>query len=154
MGMLVVVILLLALGGCSPGPKKRFLVDGEELVWSEMNMAQRKQHMELVVLPIAGSVFQSWRPGEYDEIGCSLCHGQGAASEDYNMPTAHLPRLSGELFLGQEFRDHPETTGLKLDRLVPEMAAALGKSEFSLITRSGFGCYSCHLGPDGPKFGN
>jgi hypothetical protein len=43
---------------------------------------------------------------------------------------------------------------LKLDRLVPEMAGALGVKEFSLITRRGFGCYSCHLGPEGPMFGN
>jgi hypothetical protein len=144
----------MGIAGCSGGPKRRFFVDGQEMAWSEMNVAQRKQHMDRVVVPIAASVFQSWRPGEYDEIGCALCHGAGFASEDFRMPTAHLPRLSGELFLGREFRDYPETTGLKLDRLVPEMAAALGKSEFSLITRRGFGCYSCHLGPDGPMFGN
>jgi len=34
------------------------------------------------------------------------------------------------------------------------MSTALGKKKFSLITRRGFGCYSCHLGPDGPMFGN
>ncbi len=148
------IILVMSSAGCSTGPKKRFLMDGEEISWPEMNVTQRKQHMEQVVLPIAGSVFQSWRPGEYDEIGCTLCHGVGAANEDFRMPTAHLPPLSGELFLGREFRDYPETTGLKLDRLVPEMAAVLGKGEFSLITRRGFGCYSCHFGPDGPVFGN
>jgi hypothetical protein len=43
---------------------------------------------------------------------------------------------------------------LKLDRLVPEIAAALGLKSFSIITRTGFGCYSCHLGPTGPMFGN
>jgi hypothetical protein len=150
----ILLIVLVSIAGCSAGPKKRFFIDGDEMVWSEMDVAQRKHHMEQVVLPIAGSVFRSWRPGEYDEIGCSLCHGAGAASDDFRMPTTHLPRLSGELFLGREFRDYPETTGLKLDRLVPEMAAALGKDEFSLITRRGFGCYSCHLGPDGPMFGN
>jgi hypothetical protein len=37
---------------------------------------------------------------------------------------------------------------------VPEMAEGLGLKTFSLITRSGFGCYSCHLGPNGPLFGN
>ncbi len=42
----------------------------------------------------------------------------------------------------------------KLDRPVPEMAEALGLKTFSLVTRTGFGCYSCHLGPTGPMFGN
>jgi hypothetical protein len=41
-----------------------------------------------------------------------------------------------------------------LDRLVPEMAGALGLKSFSIITRTGFGCYSGHLGPTGPMFGN
>jgi hypothetical protein len=70
------------------------------------------------------------------------------------MPTSHLPRLSGDFLLGPEFQKHPETTRLKLNRLVPEMAEALGLKPFSIITRKGFGCYSCHLGPDGPLFGN
>jgi hypothetical protein len=34
------------------------------------------------------------------------------------------------------------------------MAGALGLKSFSIITRTGFGCYSCHLGPTGPMFGN
>ncbi|MEJ2589491.1 MAG: hypothetical protein P8165_18290, partial [Deltaproteobacteria bacterium] len=63
-------------------------------------------------------------------------------------------RLSGDLLLGPEFEKYPDTTRLKLNQLVPTMSQALGLKPFSLITRSGFGCYSCHLGPDGPMFGN
>jgi hypothetical protein len=37
---------------------------------------------------------------------------------------------------------------------VPDMAELLGKKPFYLMTRRGFGCYCCHLGPDGPQFGN
>ena len=70
------------------------------------------------------------------------------------MPTTHLPRLSGSVLLGPEFEMHPETTRLKLDQLVPFMATSLGKKTFNVITRRGFGCYSCHLGPTGPMFGN
>lgn len=58
------------------------------------------------------------------------------------------------MLLGPEFEKHPDTTRLKLDRLVPKMAAALGLKPFSLVTRRGFGCYSCHLGPEGSLFGN
>ena len=127
---------------------------GEGLAWTEMNTTQRKAHMGSAVVPLAADIFQAWRPDKYTRVDCTLCHGDSAHWEDFDMPTDHLPRLSGALLLGPEFAKHPETTRLKLDRLVPEMAAALGLKQFSLITRRGFGCYSCHLGPGGPQFGN
>ncbi|WP_217639032.1 hypothetical protein [Syntrophus gentianae] len=55
--------------------------------------------------------------------------------------------------LRPEFAKNPETTRLKLDSLVPAMSEALELKSFSIITRRGFGCYSCHLGPGGPMFG-
>jgi hypothetical protein len=119
-----------------------------------MSIEQRKAHMSNVVLPSAAAVFRVWRPERFAQVDCTLCHGQGANTGKFHMPTAHLPRLSGELFLGPEFKKYPDTTRLKLDRLVPEMAKALGLKSFSIITRTGFGCYSCHLGPTGPMFGN
>ncbi len=131
-----------------PGP------DGKPLTWAEMNLQQRKTRMAAVVVPLAGAIFRSWRPERFGQIDCTLCHGRGATEGNFSMPTAHLPRLSGELLLGPEFARYPDTTRLKLNRLVPGMAAALGLKEFSLVTRRGFGCYSCHLGPDGPMFGN
>lgn len=153
--MLVISLALLVnVTGCNSRPGKRIAMDGAQLEWADMDIKQRKQHMEQVVLPIATSVFQSWRPDHYATIDCTLCHGQGVQNQNFHMPTNHLPRLSGSLFLGPEFSNHPDTTRLKLDRLVPEMAQALGKKPFSLITRRGFGCYSCHLGPNGPVFGN
>jgi hypothetical protein len=32
------------------------------------------------------------------------------------------------------------------------MGQALGLKTFNILTRRGFGCYSCHLGPGGPMF--
>lgn len=152
--IIICLALMMSLSGCTSKPKEPGSMSGGRVEWSAMDISQRKQHMEQVVLPIAAAVFQSWRPERYVDVNCSLCHGRGFQIDDFQMPSDHLPRLSGDLFLGSEFRNHPETTRLKLQRLVPEMAAALGKKEFSLITRKGFGCYSCHLGPTGPMFGN
>ncbi len=145
---------VLLLVGCYPkriGPPGP---DGERSTWAAMDQARRMAHMRRQVVPRAAAVFRAWRPERYRDFDCATCHGPGAAGGDYRMPTDHLPRLSGEVLLGPEFERHPDTTDLKLDRLVPEMAEALGVSSFSIITRSGFGCYSCHLGPDGPMFGN
>lgn len=128
--------------------------DGTLLTWAEMNKKQRMVHMRKVVVPRAGALFKEWRPGHYATIDCKLCHGDVENTGKFHMPTNHLPRLSGELLLGPERTKYPVTTDLKLNRLVPLMADALGVSSFSIITRRGFGCYSCHLGPSGPLFGN
>lgn len=145
------VWVLMACHPKSVGPETP---EGHRLTWEEMSLSQRKAHMRSVVLPLAAGIFRDWRPERYAVVDCTLCHGDAAQRENFSMPTAHLPRLSGALLLGPEFERHPATTRLKLDRLVPAMSEALGVKSFSLITRRGFGCYSCHLGPDGPQFGN
>ena len=144
-------LIVLALWGCYPKPVGP---EGQKRTWARMDKAQRKAHMRNEVLPRAAVIFRDWRPEYFATVDCSLCHGQRAAAGVFDMPTDHLPRLSGDLFLRPEFEKHPDTTRLKLDRLVPEISDALGVKSFSLITRRGFGCYSCHLGPHGPLFGN
>ncbi len=143
----------LVLWGCYPKGIGPAGPDGKPLTWEEMNQTERKAHMSKVILPKAAALFSAWRPERFAQADCRLCHGQGPKTGKYHMPTAYLPRLSGELLLGPEFEKHPETTRLKLDRLVPMMADSLGLKSFSIVTRTGFGCYSCHLGPDGPLFG-
>ncbi len=156
----VAAIVLLALAaasgvwGCHPKGVGPVSDGGKRLTWAEMNTEQRKAHMASVVLPRAAAVFRTWRPARFARVDCTLCHGKNAKTGNFTMPTVHLPRLSGDVLLSSEFERHPDTTRLKLDRLVPEIGDALGLKTFSVITRRGFGCYSCHLGPDGPMFGN
>ena len=148
------VLPALVFWGCYPKPVGPVGPEGRQLSWIEMNREQRKAHMRRAVLPVAAEIFSAWRPERFARVDCTLCHGRGANTGNFNMPTAHLPRLSGEVLLGPEFENNPETTRLKLGRLVPEIAGALGLKKFSIVTRTGFGCYSCHLGPTGPMFGN
>lgn len=139
---------------CYPKRIGPFGPDGKKLAWEDMNTTQKKTHMNKVVLPVAAELFFSWRPERFAKFNCRLCHGPGVKSDDFKMPTNYLPRLSGDFLLRSEFEKHPKTTRLKLDRLIPMMTDALGVKPFSLITRRGFGCYSCHLGPSGPMYGN
>jgi hypothetical protein len=148
------IIVFMPLTGCYPKRVGPSGPDGKALTWPEMTVVQRQTHMQQVVLPRAAALFRDWRPDRYAEVTCHLCHGRGVEVWDFSMPTNHLPRLSGDVLLGSEFEKHPDTTRLKLDRLVPEMSDALGLKSFSIITRRGFGCYSCHLGPKGAMFGN
>ena len=152
--MVLAVLIALTVWGCYPkriGPPGP---DGKRLTWAEMNLQQRRNHMQKVILPRTAAVFSDWRPERYADVDCTLCHGPQANAGIHDMPTDHLPRLSGDVFLGPEFEKYPQTTRLKLDKLVPAMAEGLGVKSFSIVTRRGFGCYSCHLGPDGPLFGN
>jgi hypothetical protein len=150
---LAFLCILISLG-CYPEKIGPIGPDGKRLTWDMMNSEQRKAHMKSAVMPGAAEIFRTWRPKKYAAPNCTLCHGSGTKTGNFHMPTAHLPRLSGDWTLRPEFEKYPDTTRLKLDRLVPLMAKALGKKPFSIITRSGFGCYSCHLGPSGPMFGN
>lgn len=148
------VALLLLCSGCYSKAVSQINLEGKRLTWAEMSFEMRKDHMRREILPRAAKLFGEWRPERFAFVDCSLCHGQGYLSGNFNMPTTHLPRLSGELLLGPEFAKEPETTRLKLNRLVPMMSEALGLKSFSIVTRTGFGCYSCHLGPNGPVFRN
>jgi len=148
------ILFILILWSCYPMPVGPIGPDRKRLTWAEMNIDQRKTHMKNVVLPRAAELFRTWQPKRFDRVSCNLCHDLEAKPENFHMPTSHLPRLSGDWTLGPERDKYPETTKLKLDRLVPLMSEALGKKPFSIITRRGFGCYSCHLGPSGPMFGN
>lgn len=145
---------LIALWGCYPKPVGPLSADGKRPTWREMKIPDRKVYMKKVVLPRATKIFQQWRPERFASVDCTLCHGPGVFSENFQMPNDYLPRLSGKLLLGPELKTNPETTRLKLNRLVPTIADALGVKPFSIVTRRGFGCYSCHLGPSGPEFGN
>ena len=149
-----IVMAILALCSCYPKRVGPVGISGERLTWPEMSIDQKKKHMREVVLPRAVQVFRAWRPDRYRQIDCRLCHGPDPVAANFRMPSPHLPRLSGEVLLGPEFAKYPDTARLKLDSLVPAISEALGLKKFSIITRRGFGCYSCHLGPGGPMFGH
>ena len=149
-----VFLAAVVLWSCYPKPVGPMKADGKRPTWREMKIPERKNHMKNVVLPRASAIFRQWRPERFAKVDCTLCHGPGVFADNFNMPNDYLPMLSGKLLLGPELKTNPDTTRLKLNRLVPTVADALGVKPFSIVTRRGFGCYSCHLGPSGPVFGN
>jgi len=148
------IMCALILFSCYPKPIGPVGQDGKQLTWDMMSTDQRKMHMKTVVLPRAGELFRNWKPEKYSNPGCTLCHDNEITTGNFHMPGRHLPVLSGDWTLKPEFEKYPDTTRLKLDKLVPLMSEALGQKSFSIITKRGFGCYSCHMGPSGPMFGH
>jgi hypothetical protein len=156
--IIIIMVSLVAHGslmvGCQTGQSNSSHSADFPVIWANMNNEQRIVHMRNVVVPLAQEVFGAWRPEKHSRVDCTLCHGTGVDTGNFKMPSGNLMRLSGKLLLGPEFQINGDTTRLKLDRLVPPMAQALNKKRFNIVTRKGFGCYSCHLGPSGPMFGN
>ena len=93
---------------------------GNQLTWAQMNVEQRKARMRTV--SCRGREMFSRLPRAICQGGLPLCHGQEAEIGLFDMPTAHLPRLSGSLLLRPEFKKYPDTTRLKLNRLAPTLA--------------------------------
>lgn len=101
--------------------------------------------MKTVVTPKMTTVFQDFDAKRYANVNCKTCHGEGAMQGKFQMPNPALPKLS----LAGGFKKHmdakPEVTKFMMQKVVPEMAAALGMKPYDPSTHEGFGCAGCHV---------
>lgn len=107
------------------------------LKFDDMSAPEKMKHMKEVVAPQMAKVFQE--SGGYEDFSCATCHGAGAKSGNFEMPTADIPALDQE-----EMDEHPEVTQFMKERVTPEMAKLLGEEAYDPETGHGFGCYGCH----------
>ncbi len=105
----------------------------------DMTAPEKMKHMKTVVAPTMAKVFKEADAEAYANFSCTNCHGSGAKQGNFSMPTADLPALNKE-----EMDKHPEVTKFMMERVVPEMAKALGEAPYDPATGSGFGCFGCH----------
>lgn len=110
--------------------------------WTQMSDTQKLVYMKEVVTPKMAASFQAHDPQEFAEFNCATCHGPGAATGNFQMPTDALPKL-GDFEL--EKQEHPKGMAFMMEKVVPEMAELLSMPRFDPSTQQGFGCFGCHL---------
>jgi hypothetical protein len=136
-----IAVTLAACGAKTPAPEGP---SGGSVDWKSMSAGQRLEHMKKVVAPKMKAVFQAFDAEEFKDFNCATCHGEGAKAGRFDMPNPELPRLSKVDGFKTHMDTHPRETRFMMDKVVPEMAAALGMQPYDPATHQGFGCFDCH----------
>jgi hypothetical protein len=113
--------------------------------WESMSHGQRLETMKKVVVPKMGAVFQSFDAKKFADFNCVVCHGERIKQKNFDMPNPDLPHLSYTDGFKKHMTEKPEITKFMMDKVEPEMAAALGMHPYDPKTQKGFGCGGCHV---------
>jgi len=109
-------------------------------VWSaSMTKEQKLAFMKAKVAPRMAKVFQEADAAHYANFNCKSCHGP-----EFKLPKDFLPKLTLKDGKITAFADKPQVSKFMAERVVPEMATALGVKPYDPKTKEGFGCGGCH----------
>ena len=112
--------------------------------WDSMTKDQKKDVMKKVVLPKMKEDFSGFDAKKYADITCATCHGDGAKNGSYTMPNPKLPKLDPAGGFKKHMDKKPEITKFMMQKVVPDMAAALNEPPLDPATQKGFSCGACH----------
>ncbi len=108
--------------------------------WAKgLSKPQQVAFMKEVVMPRMSKVFQGADAKKYAEFGCKTCHGP-----DFKEPDDFLPHLTMKNGKITAFAEKPAVSKFMAEKVVPEMAAAMGMKPYDPKTHEGFGCAGCH----------
>jgi len=147
----VVSALAAALAACGSKSKSETTTDtgttsGVALTaenWASMDLDTRAKYMDEVVVPTMAPLFSGFDAQEFAKVDCATCHGEGAQTGDFEMPSPSLDALSPEMIMNPD-EDHKAITEFMMAQIKPTMAKLLGKPEYTPETPDGFGCFGCH----------
>jgi cytochrome c551/c552 len=98
-----------------------------------MTKDEQVAFMKARVMPRMSKVFTK------TETTCKTCHGPA-----YKEPKEFLPHLTMKDGKITAFAEKPEVSKFMAEKVVPEMAAAMGQPPYDPATHKGFGCGGCH----------
>jgi hypothetical protein len=141
------ITLLAACGGSQPAAKAPPPPAPAPTAYKDMNLDQRKEFMEKVVLPEMKTAFAAFEP-KFADMNCKSCHGKGAEDGSFEMPSAELPVLPNTPEKFAEYAKDPEHarwSKFMVEEVEPKMANLLHLTPFDPATKTGeFSCMSCH----------
>ncbi len=139
-------LLLAACGGSKPATQASPPA-AAPTAYKDMNLDQRKEFMEKVVLPEMKTVFTAFEP-KLADMNCKTCHGKGAEDGSFEMPSAELPVLPNTPEKFAEYVKDPEHarwSKFMVEEVEPKMANLLQMTPFDPATKTGeLSCNTCH----------
>lgn len=108
--------------------------------WSkDLSHDQQVAFMKTKVLPAMKPVFQGQDATKYGDFSCKTCHGPEFKDPHEALP--HLTLKDGKL---TAFAEKPDMSKFMAEKVVPNMATAMGEPPYDVKTGQGFGCAGCH----------
>jgi hypothetical protein len=100
---------------------------------------QQIAFMKERIMPPMTKTLHDGDPKHYAEVTCKTCHGP-----QLKEPKEFLPRLTLKDGKITAFAEKPEVSKFMAEKVVPEMAKAMGMKPYDPATHEGFGCGGCH----------
>ncbi len=117
---------------------------GSEKPWDTRSREEQLTTMKKVVMPNLSASFKAFDAVKYENFNCATCHGASAKQGNFDMPNPALPKLSSKDGFKKHMDATPAITKFMMEKVVPEMAAAIGEKPYDPATHKGFGCGNCH----------
>lgn len=105
----------------------------------DMSKDEKVAFMKTNVSPRMAKVFKAYDATKYAEFNCKTCHGPA-----FKEPKEFLAKLVFKDGRMTSPADKSEVAKFMHEKVVPEMAAAMGMKPFDMQTKTGFGCGGCH----------
>lgn len=124
-----------------PGPEKPTVKEPESVKFDSLPKDKKVEIMSTKVVPNVGKDFKDFDAKRFGSFGCATCHGP-KKNEDPHKVLPKLTMSNGGMEKMQ--KNKPEVFKFMAEKVVPDMAAALGEKPFDPSTKQGFGCGGCH----------
>ncbi len=114
--------------------------------WATMEHGDRMGWMGQNVRPRMARMFGEFDSERYADFSCATCHGEGASSRGFAMPSHSLPALhaTGTPEQQQMVSQYGEMVRFMFQRVLPTMQTLVGGADYDEETQEGYSCYSCH----------